>query len=155
MWICKKRPIYIYGREWIEMAEIIKTWPTGVPAKTVAQIFSNNNNLSIFYFTLGRGKPKEEITRLWYTYHGRILGNFKVIEIVQNDGANIPKLYKLSSLKNGEPEVSDWQIKPDAWVAVCDEFIKLRERLYMSGFRGFRYFDVNEYRGNPESKMRL
>ncbi len=29
-------------------------------------------------------------------------------------------------------------------LAVCDEFIKLRERLYMSGFRGFRYFDVNK-----------
>jgi hypothetical protein len=93
------------------MAEIVKTWPTGVPAKPVAHIFSNNNNLSTFYFTLGRGKPKEDITRLWYTYHGRILGSFGVIEIAQNDGANTPKLYKLSSLKNGKPEVSDWQIK--------------------------------------------
>jgi hypothetical protein len=137
------------------MAELIKTWPTGVPAKTVSQIFSNNNNLNNFYFTLGNRKPKEEITRLWFTYHGRILGSFRVLGIVQNDGTNIPKLYKLASLKSGHPEVSDWQIKLDAWVAVCDEFIKLRERLYMSGFRGFRYFDVNGYRGNPESKMRL
>jgi putative heme degradation protein len=87
--------------------------------------------LNNFYFTNGRGKPKEQITRLWFTYHGRILGSFRVLEIVQNDGTNIPKLYKLSSLKSGEPEVSDWQIKLDAWVAVCDEFIKLRERLYI------------------------
>ena len=61
-----------------------------------------------------------------------------------------------TSLKSGEPEISDWQIKLDAWVAVCDDFIKLRERMFMSGFRGFRYFDVPEYRGHltlriPES----
>jgi hypothetical protein len=147
---------YLYiGPEWTVMAEIIKTWPTGVPAKTVSQIFSNNNNLNSLYFTLGRQKPSQQVTRIWSTYNARILGSFRVLEIVQNDGTNIPKLYKLSSLKGGEPEVSDWQIKLDAWVAMCDEFIKLRERLYMSGFRGFRYFDVDLYRGNPESKMRL
>jgi hypothetical protein len=25
-----------------------------------------------YYFTLGRGKPKEPITKLWYTWRGRI-----------------------------------------------------------------------------------
>jgi hypothetical protein len=46
-------------------------------------------------------------------------------------------------------------IKRDAWVAFCDDFLKLPERIYMSGFRGWRYFDLNEHRGNPESKIRL
>ena len=81
--------------------EIIKTWPTGVPAKAGTQIFSSNNSLHTFYFTLGRGKLKEMISRLWYAYNGRILGSFRVLEIVQNDGTNIPKFYKPEKWRAG------------------------------------------------------
>lgn len=130
------------------MTDIIKTWPSCVPAKTVARIFTPENRWAMFYFTLGRGKPKNPINRLWFTYQGRILGNFHVAEVVQNDGS-FPKLQRLDG---GE---SDWQIKPDAWVAICTDFVKLKDRVFMSGFRGFRYFDLEEYRGTPDSRMRL
>lgn len=131
------------------MAEIIKTWPANVDARTVAHIFGDECVFATFYFTLGRGKPKQPVDRLWFTYQGRILGSFKVLEIKQNDGS-LPKLRSITD------EESEWQIRPDHWVAICKgPMERLTDRVFMSGFRGYRYFDLNEYRKTNEAKVRI
>lgn len=128
--------------------DIIKTFPAPVDAKTIHGIF-RQQNWAEYYFTLGRGKPTQQIERVWFTWKGRILGSFKVDRIVRNDGS----LPKLSRLDGGE---SEWQIKRDAWVAICGEdCVPLRERVYMSGFRGWRYFDLESYRHTAEAKVRF
>jgi len=102
-----------------------------------------------YFFSLGRGKPKQAIERLWFTYHGRILGSFKVLGLVVNDGS-LPKLHRLDG---GE---SDWQFKRDVWVVVCaPPCQRLRARVFHEPFRGWRYFDFDEYFTRPESRHRL
>ena len=132
------------------MADIIKTWPTVVSAKATARMFSPTvPTFHRYYFTLGRGRPKQAIERLWFTYQGRILGYFIVEEIVVNDGT-LPKLHRLDG---GE---SDWQMRKDAIVAVCaPPCVRLKDRVFMDGFRGFRYFDLESYRAQPESRHRI
>jgi hypothetical protein len=118
------------------MADILKTWPATMDRRRVLEAFTRDWG-GHFYFTLGRGKPKEHIERLWYTHHGQIIGCFTVDRIVRNDGTNIPKLRSISG------EVSEWQIKPDAYVALCkSSFVRLKEKLYHSSFRGWHYFDL-------------
>jgi hypothetical protein len=130
------------------MADIIKTWPAGTDPKSVAGIFSRIPRWARYYFTLGRGKPKLAIDRLWWTYQGRIIGSFKVDCIVVNDGS-------LPLLRSLEGKESAWQIKPDAYVAICSEPCqRLKERIFMSGFRGWHYFNLAEYRVTPDSRLR-
>lgn len=129
-------------------SDIIKTWPANVSPKIVARIFSFNAPFTYFYYTLGRGKPTRPLERIWFTYQGRILGSFKILEVVVNDGS-LPKLHRLDG---GE---SDWQIKPDYYVAICNCFVKAPDRRFMSGFRGFRYFNYAEYIRTPDSRMRI
>jgi hypothetical protein len=89
------------------------------------------------------------VSRLWFTYLGRILGYFPIEEIVVNVG-QIPELRRLDG---GE---SSWQIRKDAKVAICaPPCVRLRERLYMSGFQGWRYFDLESYRASGEGKFRI
>ena len=130
------------------MPDILKTWPAQFPPSRVLEVFMHD--WGEFYFTIGRGKPKETIGRLWYTHRGRILGSFKVDRIVQNDGS-LPRLRSITG------ETSEWQIKRDHWVCVCPSgtFVRLKEKLYYSGFRGFRYFSLESWRKNPESKVQL
>jgi hypothetical protein len=131
------------------MPEIIKTWPAFMDPKKVAQIFGPHPPFGEYYFTLGRGKPQQEVTKLWFTYRGRILGCFPIHRVWRNDGS-LPPLRRLDG------EESDWQLKPDAWIAVCNpQFEKLRARVYFGGFRGWRYFDLSAHRGTMESKVRL
>jgi hypothetical protein len=130
------------------MSDIIKTWPANVRPQIVAKIFSFNAPWTHFYYTLGRGKPTRPLERIWFTYQGRILGSFNILEVVQNDGS-LPKLQRLDG---GE---SDWQIRKDYWVAICNGFTKAPDRRFMSGFRGFRYFDWEEYTATPDSRMRI
>lgn len=132
------------------MADLIKTWPAIVGAREVARIFSAEAPpLARYYFTLGRGKPSQAVSRIWLTWSGRILGWFWVESIARNDGS-LPRLRSLSD------QESEWQIKPDNWVAICKPpCTRLRERLYMSSFRGWRYFDVDSYRGTPEARVRV
>jgi hypothetical protein len=132
------------------VAEIIKTWPACVSARSTARMFSPAvPTFHRYYFTLGRGRPKLEVSRLWFTYLGRILGYFEVEEIVVNDGT-LPQGRRLDG---GE---SEWQMKKDAKVAICaPPCVRLKERLYMEGFRGWRYFNLEEYRGSPDAKFRL
>lgn len=128
-------------------AAIIKTWPAFMPARRVREAFTHD--WGRFYFTIGRGKPKQKVDQLFYTHRGRILGHFLISEIVQNAG-QLPPLRSISG------EASEWQIKPDSWVAICDPpFHFLKERLFYESFRGFRYFDLPTYRGSIDSKVRI
>lgn len=119
-------------------------------AHTVLQIFSPTAPpFNRYYFTLGRGKPKDPPAKIWFTWRGRILGWFEIESIVCNDGS-LPQLSRL----DGEP--SEWQIRKDAWVAVCKPPCqRIRERVYMSGFRGWHYFDLESYRSDPDSRHRI
>ena len=129
------------------MTAILKTWPAFMPPKKVLEVFTHD--WGRFYFTLGRGCPKRTPEYLYYTHRGRIIGHFWIEEIVQNVG-QLPKLRSISG------EESEWQIKGDAWVAICPPpFYRLKERLYHEGFRGWRYFDIEEYRGLISSKVRI
>jgi hypothetical protein len=130
--------------------DIIKTWPACVGPRQTARIFSAKvPPWHWYYFTLGRGKPKQAIDRMWFTYGGRILGSFAVKEIVCNDGS----LPALNRLDGGE---SGWQIARDAWVAVCPAPItRIQERIFYEGFRGWRYFDLESHKVKPLSRVRF
>lgn len=118
-----------------------------MPPQKVLEVFTNE--WPIFYFTLGRGKPKQPPQQLWYTHRGRILGYFDIGQIVQNVG----QLPKLTAIDGTE---SEWQIRGDAWVAICPPpFHRLGEKLYHEGFRGWRYFDLNSYRKSIGAKIHI
>jgi len=130
------------------MADIIRTWPASAKQKVVAEMFALRPRWCRYYFTLGRGTPKQSIERLWFTYQGRILGSFGVDEIVCNVG-QLPKLHSI------DDEDSEWQIPKDAWVAICTDFTRAKARVFMDGFRGWRYFDFEAWKATPDSKHRL
>ena len=126
---------------------ILKTWPAFMDSDKVRQVFEHP--WGNFYFTLGRGKPKQEIERLYFTHRGRVICYFNVAQIVQNAG----QLPKLRSVSNRE---SEWQIKPDAWVAICPAPCTwLNEEVFHGGFRGYRYFDLESYRNTLDAKIEL
>lgn len=130
------------------MPDILKTWPAVMDRRRVLAAFTHD--WGEFYFTLGRGKPSKPVERLWFTHHGQILGYFSVNRIIRNDGTNIPELRSISG------EKSAWQIKPDAWVAICrPPFVELDDKVYHDGFRGWRWFNLEEYSAAPESKVRF
>ncbi len=129
------------------MSAILKTLPTSFARGHIRKFLSAT--FVRFYFTLGRGCPNRPIDQIYFTHRGRLLGHFKIEEVVQNVG-QLPKLTSLDG------ELSAWQIKPDRWVAVClPPFHYLTERLYHEGFRGWRYFDLESYRGRLDAKVRL
>jgi hypothetical protein len=131
------------------MADIIKTWPAFMDRRRVMRVFTHEWEGREFYFTLGRSKPKEEINRLYWTHQGRIIGSFTVNRIVQNDGS-LPKLRRLDG------ELSEWQIKRDNWVAICHgPLVRVKDKVYHEGFRGWRYFDLALWHEQLESKVRL
>ena len=131
------------------MADIIKTWPAFMEARKVAEIFSSlAPPFGRYYFALGRGRPKQEVERVWFTWRGRILGWFALDELVVNDGS-LPRLRSLSG------EESEWQIRKDAWVAICRPGCqRLKERVFMDGFRGWRYFNFEGWKSQPEARIR-
>lgn len=130
------------------MIAILKTWPAFMPPRKVLEVFTHD--WGNFYFTLGRGRPKDPaVDQIFYTHRGRILGHFDIRQIVQNVG-QLPKLRSLSG------ETSEWQIKGDNWVAICPPpFHRLEEKLYHDGFRGWRYFDLESYRGTVGARIRI
>lgn len=128
------------------MSAIIKTWPAFMSSRKVLEVFTHD--WGQFYFTLGRARPKDTaVSELFYTHRGRILGHFDIGAIVQNAG-QLPRLRSISG------ETSEWQIRMDAWVAICNPPIhRLKEKLYMPGFRGWHYFSLDSYRGTMEAKI--
>lgn len=132
------------------MAAIIKIWPACIAAKTTAEVFSSDHPpFCRYYFSLGRGKPKQPVDKLWFAYQGRILGWFEIEEIVCNDGT-LPKLRRLDG------EESGWQIRKDSQVAVCaPPCHRIAERIFMDSFRGWHYFDLESYRGTVDARYRI
>lgn len=137
------------------MSAIIKTLPSRFARGQLDKFFGpddqGNANFCAYYFTLGRGRPQrpEPVTQLYFTHRGRVLGHFVIQEIVQNKG-QLPLLTTL----DGDP--SEWQIKPDRWVAVCrPPFLRLKKKVFHRGFQGWRYFDLGKYRRTLDSKVNL
>jgi hypothetical protein len=134
------------------MAAILKTLPVRFARGQMERFLGIGcKSFCVYFFTLGRGRPKrpEPVTQLYFAHQGIILGHFEIAGIVQNCG----QLPKLTTLDGGP---SGWQIKPDRWVAVCrPPFHKSEETLYHGGFRGWRYFDIDDYRQSIEAKVRL
>lgn len=130
------------------MTAILKTLPTRFARGKISEFL--NAPFSAFFFTLGMHKPKQTVEQLYFTHQGQLLGHFEVAEIVQNAG-QLPKLTTL----DGEP--SQWQIKPDRWVAVCDPPFHLLngKNIYHEAFRGWRYFDFEVFRNSPESRIKI
>ncbi len=137
------------------MAAILKTLPVRFARGELEKFFGaddqGNEHFCNYFFTLGRGRPQrpEPVNELYFTHQSVIIGHFAIEEIVQNKG-QLPLLTTL----DGEP--SEWQIKPDRWVAVCSPpFHRLQETIYHSGFRGWRYFDLAAYAATLDSKIPL
>ena len=149
------------------MTAIIKTLPVRFARGELERFFGTESKpcFTSYFFTLGRGRPSKTkivpglgyngapawsgIEQLYFSHCGRLIGWFRVGYIVQNVG-QLPLLTTL----DGDP--SAWQIKPDRWVAVCwPPFHRLAETLYHEGFRGWRYFDLEQHRGTLEAKVRL
>lgn len=127
--------------------DILKTWPGFMPRSHTLEVF--HHGWARFYFSLGRGKPSQAIDKLWFTHRGQVIGHFHISEIKRNDGS-LPKLQALDGKE------SEWQIKPDAWVAICDPpFSNLVARVFHDGFRGWRYFDFDKYAQTMDAKVRL
>jgi len=144
---------------------IIKTLPTRFARGQLDRFFGTEEKacFTMYFFTLGRGRPSKTepagdylgcpawggIYQLYFSHRGILIGNFSVVCIVQNVG-QLPLLTTL----DGKP--SEWQIKSDRWVAVCaPPFHRMKERLYHEGFRGWRYFDLEAYRGSTAAKCRI
>jgi hypothetical protein len=136
------------------MTAILKTLPVRFARGELERFFGvdgKHDPFCNYYFTLGRGRPQrpDPVTELYFTHQGVILGSFSISEIVQNKG-QLPLLTTL----DGEP--SEWQIKPDRWVAICKPpFHSLPDKIYHMGFRGWRYFDLKAYSKTLESKVQL
>lgn len=129
------------------MSAILKTWPAFMEREHTLEVFTHP--WGNFYFSLGRGKPQKPVEEIYFTHRGEILGSFAICRIVQNAG----QLPKLTSLQGDE---SEWQIKPDTWVAICPApFRPLEEKIFHDGFRGWRYFDLAAYHGTIGAKVRL
>lgn len=134
------------------MTSIIKTLPVRFARGELERFLGLDGKpcWTIYFFTLGRGRPKR-ITpeQIYFTHKGIVIGHFAIADIVQNVG-QIPKLTNM----DGDP--SAWQIKPDAWVAVCrPPFVRLEDKIYHEGFQGWRYFDLGSYRGTIGAKLRI
>lgn len=144
---------------------IIKTLPGRFARGHLDRFFGTAEKpcFTTYYFTLGRGRPSKTepadpyldcpawsgIHQLYFSHRGILIGHFSVLCIVQNVG-QLPLLTTL----DGQP--SEWQIKPDRWVAVCTPpFHRMEEQLFHEGFRGWRYFDLESHRGTVDAKIKI
>ncbi len=94
--------------------------------------------VGFFIFSLGRGKPKQLVERLWFTFKGRVLGSIAIEAIEENTGQYDGKLKLL---------YGDW--KPGRILMRCrPPFEFLEEEVFHRGFQGWRYFDLEQYRAS-------
>lgn len=140
------------------MADVIKTiegWRD--PGRVLAWLTRwNKGRNAVYFFVFGRGRPKERVENLWFTFRGRVLGWFEVVEVK----ANVGDLYDFVTGKEcrtmeGTPVTTPgWHPKLGVYLAICrPPFHLLKSRLYLAGFRGWRYFDFLSYRLTPEAKL--
>lgn len=128
--------------------DIVKTWPSFMEPEKVGRIFAQR--WARFYFSLGRGRPKREISSIWFTHRGRLIGSFPIEQIVKFDGRNIPELRSL------EDRDSAWQFIPGVHVAVCVPPCQwIDGEVFHESFRGWRYFDLAEYRETTDAHVNL
>jgi hypothetical protein len=133
----------------LALADIIRTWPAFMERKRVLNAFTHG--YARFYFTCGRGKPKQEVENIWFTHTGDILGHFKIDEFFHYEREG--QLPPLRSVSNRE---SEWQFRPGSWIAICPgPFIPLKEEMHYGSFRGWRYFDLEKHRGSLEALIAL
>ena len=152
------------------MADIIKTIESWRDSDRVFTWLTRRNRTPnqrhyLYFFTLGRGHPKQTIERLYFTFQGFVIGWFDVEDIVANlgkwadfvDGAiKIDKATGVRELATNDHlrRAYTWRPKPGVWMVLCPPpFHSIEEQLYYSGFQGFRYFDLDSYRKMPESKF--
>lgn len=106
-----------------------------------------------YVFQLGRGKPKQEPKNLWFVYRGRVYGHFEIARIERNEG----QFEELVTMYKREDLASEWHLGFGNYVAICKppfEFFKGRKVFY-SGFQGWRYFDLEQYRNSIDAKVRI
>lgn len=129
--------------------DLIKTWPAQVSFRRMCRVITDPEMR--FYFSLGRGHPHQEVERIWFCHRGRIRGSFQIEEIIRYEKpADLPPVLAMDGTE------SRWQFRPGIWVAMCPPpFIPLRERLYMTGFRGWHYFNFFSYRRSLDAKIKL
>ncbi|HWQ97241.1 MAG TPA: hypothetical protein VN538_03985 [Clostridia bacterium] len=131
------------------MSDIIKTWPSFMPRERVLKVFTHC--WGRFYFSVGNGRPKQEVERMWFTHQGEILGHFSIGEFFHYEREG--QLPRLRSISNRE---SEWQFRPGIWIAICPgPFVALGEKLCYESFRGWRYFELEKYRGSLEALIRI
>jgi hypothetical protein len=134
------------------MTAILKTLPARFARGEIKRFFGIDGKpcWTTYYFTLGRGRPKRYTPdHLYFTHKGRLLGHFAIMEIVQNVG-------QLPLLTNMDGDPSAWQIKGDAWVAICQPpFVLLKKKIFHDGFQGWRYFDLETYSQTIGAKLRI
>ena len=154
------------------MADIIKTIESWRDRDRVLAWLKRRNGTPnreryLYYFTLGRGRPKQSVEHLFFTFQGRVLGWFDVEDIRANigkwaefveTGTTMEKATEGPRAANvyQSQEGNIWTPKPGAWLIFCPPpFHLLEERIFFSGFQGFRYFELKSYRKTFEAKVLL
>jgi len=100
-----------------------------------------------FLFNVGNGCPQRKVARLFFVFHGRILGWFAV--------AGIEKRTAELSLEYAR-QYSPPYFKAAKFLFICARpFHFIRERVFYEGFRGWRYFDFETYRNSLDAKVRI
>jgi hypothetical protein len=154
------------------MADIIKTiesWRDRgrVLAWLTRRNRTPNQDRYLYYFTLGRGRPKQHVEHLFFTFQGRVIGWFDVEEIVTNLGTWAEFVEDGTTMEEStgrqravsvyqDREGKAWKPNPGAWLILCPPpFHLLQEEIFFSGFQGFRYFDLESYRKTFDAKVLL
>ncbi len=126
-----------------------------------------NQDRYLYYFTLGRGRPKQPVERLYFTFQGKVIGWFDVEDIVANDGKwnDFISGFNTMDQATGRQRVANvykdqegdiWAPKLGVWLVLCPPpFHLIEEQLYFSGFQGFRYFDLYSYRKTLDARIPL
>jgi len=154
------------------MAYIIKTiesWrdPDRVFTWLTRRNRTPNQDRYLYYFTLGRGRPKQPVERLYFTFQGMVIGWFDVENIVANVGEWADFVGGGTTMEQStgrqravniykDREGSTWTPKLGVWLVLCPPpFHLTEEQPYFSGFQGFRYFDLDSYRKTLDAKVLL
>lgn len=155
------------------MADIIKTIESWRDPRRVLRFLTNHNGCEhdwAFFFSLGRAKPKQPVERLFFTFQGRILGWFDVLDIIYNspqfeasvsggttlDQATTPDQPPRQLVRYRERNGGEWRPKMDSALVLCrPPFFRVEEKLYHEGFRGWRYFDLEAHRKTLDAQVRV
>jgi hypothetical protein len=97
-----------------------------------------------FIFSLGRGRPKRPIERLYFTFRGRIFGWIHVTAVEENTGQYDQHLKTMFG--------DGW--RPGRIICRCaPPFHFIDELVFHRGFQGWRYFDFDVYRNSEAARL--